>query len=193
MPQHRQGPEHRRLDRRAGVPRLAHALACVYACILRATDPGGWPRAGAAGQQYGTSMDDMGTVVAAQQKFKGNFPGPAPVLMLSREASADVVDAAAAAGSPNLRAPCAPGLLVHSPAAGAGARRRRHVPRAFLCAAADRVLLAPVGAAGVLLPAALDADSLCSGISSCFDKVSPYCGRPWCCSSVQDDACLRCA
>ena len=74
-------------------------------------------------QQYGTTMDDMGTVAAAQQKFKGNFPGPAPVLMLSREASADVVDAAAAAG-----------------------------------------------AAGVLLPATLDAASLCAAISSCFVK-----------------------
>jgi len=74
-------------------------------------------------QQYGTSMDDMGTVVAAQNKYKGNFPGPAPVLMLSRETSADAVDAASAAG-----------------------------------------------AAGVLLSAALDADTLSSCISSCVDK-----------------------
>jgi len=74
-------------------------------------------------QQYGTTMDDMGMVAAAQQKFKGNFPGPAPVLMLSRKASADVVDAAAAAG-----------------------------------------------AAGVLLPATLDATSLSTAISSCFVK-----------------------
>ena len=74
-------------------------------------------------QQYGTTMDDMSMVAAAQQKFKGNFPGPAPVLMLSREASADVVDAAAAAG-----------------------------------------------AAGVLLPATLDATSLSTAISSCFVK-----------------------
>jgi len=60
-------------------------------------------------------MDDMGTVVAAQNKYKGNFPGPAPVLMLSRETSADAVDAASAAGSHKLRAPCASGLLVPAP------------------------------------------------------------------------------
>ena len=69
--------------------------------------------------------------------------------------------------------------------------RRRHVPRAFRCTR-RLTWLAPAGAAGVLLSAALDADTLSSCISSCVDKVSPHCGRPSC-SSSQDDACLRCA
>jgi len=49
-------------------------------------------------QEYGTSTDDLQQVVAAQQKFKGNFPGPAPVLMLSKAVSCDDIKAAASAG-----------------------------------------------------------------------------------------------
>jgi indole-3-glycerol phosphate synthase len=50
-------------------------------------------------QEYGTSIDDLRSVAAAQQKFKGNFPGPAPVLMLSKAANADHIQAAASAGA----------------------------------------------------------------------------------------------
>jgi indole-3-glycerol phosphate synthase len=49
--------------------------------------------------EYGTTMEDLAKVAAAQQKFKGNFPGPAPVLMLSKGTSADDIRAAAAAGA----------------------------------------------------------------------------------------------
>ena len=49
--------------------------------------------------EYGTSIDDLRSVAAAQQKFKGNFPGPAPVLMLSKAANADHIQAAASAGA----------------------------------------------------------------------------------------------
>jgi indole-3-glycerol phosphate synthase len=49
--------------------------------------------------EYGTSMEDLAAVVTAQQKFKGNFPGPAPVLLLSKGTTADDIQAAAAAGA----------------------------------------------------------------------------------------------
>lgn len=49
--------------------------------------------------EYGTSMDDLTEVITAQAKFKGNFPGPAPVLMLSKAADDKAIEAAAAIGA----------------------------------------------------------------------------------------------